>query len=174
MEQRPHSSRTYRITKQQMKIELIVVGKTDLAEIAKLVEMYSSRISHYLRFGQTVIPDPKNRKSLSEAEQKEQEGDAILRIIEPSDHLVLLDERGKESTSVEFAAWLGKRMAAGTKRLVFVIGGPYGFSEKVYSRANEKVSLSKMTFSHQIVRALFTEQLYRALTILNNEPYHHQ
>ena len=157
-----------------MRIELIVVGKTDLAEVARLVDMYASRIGHYLRFGTTIIPDLKNRKSLSEAEQKEQEGEAIMRLVETSDHLVLLDERGRESSSVEFATWLGKRMAAGTKRLVFVIGGPYGFSQKVYDRANEKVSLSKMTFSHQIVRALFTEQLYRALTILNNEPYHHQ
>ncbi len=157
-----------------MKIDLIVVGKTDMAEVARLVELYAGRIGHYLRFEITVIPDPKNRKTLSEAQQKELEGEAILRLVEPADHLVLLDERGKESSSVEFAAWLQKRMASGTRRLCFVIGGPYGFSEKVYARASEKVSLSRMTFSHQIVRALFTEQLYRALTILNNEPYHHQ
>jgi 23S rRNA (pseudouridine1915-N3)-methyltransferase len=157
-----------------MNIELIVVGKTDMKEVEALVTMYSKRLNHYVRFAITTIADVRNTKKLSEAEQKRLEGEAILRLINDSDHLMLLDEHGAELRSLEFAELLQRRMSAGTKRLVFVIGGPYGFSDAVYSRANSKLSLSKMTFSHQIVRAIFTEQLYRAFTILKNEPYHHE
>lgn len=157
-----------------MNIELIVVGKTDMQEVQALVAMYSQRLNHYVRFAITTIADVRNTKKLSESEQKRLEGEAILRLINDSDYLMLLDEHGAELRSIEFAELLQRRMLAGTKRLVFVIGGPYGFSEMVYQRANSKLSLSKMTFSHQIVRAIFTEQLYRAFTILKNEPYHHE
>lgn len=157
-----------------MNIEMLVVGKTDSKEVDALVEMYRKRLSHYVRFGITYIPDLRNTKSLSEAQQKMGEGDLILAALAPSDFVVLLDEGGKEFRSVEFADWVEKRMASGLRRLVFVIGGPYGFSEAVYGRANGKVSLSQMTFSHQIVRAIFAEQLYRAFTIIKGEPYHHE
>lgn len=157
-----------------MNIELIVVGKTDMREVEALVTMYSQRLNHYVRFAITTIADVRNTKKLSEAEQKRLEGEAILKLIFDSDHLTLLDEHGAEYRSIEFANILQRRMLSGTKRLVFVIGGPYGFSDAVYQRANSKISLSKMTFSHQIVRAIFTEQLYRAFTILRNEPYHHE
>ena len=157
-----------------MNIELIVVGKTDVKEVEALVAMYTKRLNHYVRFAITTIADVRNTKKLSEQEQKRLEGEAILRLINDSDHLMLLDEHGLELRSLEFADLIQKRMSAGTKRLVFVIGGPYGFSDAVYQRANSKLSLSKMTFSHQIVRAIFTEQLYRAFTILKNEPYHHE
>lgn len=157
-----------------MNIELIVVGKTDMQEVQALVAMYSQRLNHYVRFATTTIADVRNTKKLSESEQKRLEGEAILRLINDSDYIMLLDEHGAELRSIEFAELLQRRMLAGTKRLVFVIGGPYGFSEMVYQRANSKLSLSKMTFSHQIVRAIFTEQLYRAFTILKNEPYHHE
>lgn len=157
-----------------MNIELIVVGKTDSREVGALVEEYKGRIGHYTRFGITIIPDIKNTRSMSEAEQKRAEGESILRLLQASDYVTLLDERGVQPTSEEFADWMQKRMASGCKRLVFIIGGPYGFSEEVYARANGKIALSKMTFSHQIVRAIFAEQLYRSLTIINNEPYHHR
>ena len=157
-----------------MNIELIVVGKTDMKEVEALVTMYSKRLNHYVKFAITTLADVRNTKNLSTAEQKRMEGEAILRLVTDSDHLMLLDEHGLELRSIEFADLLQKRMSAGTKRLVFVIGGPYGFSDAVYQRANSKLSLSKMTFSHQIVRAIFTEQLYRAFTILKNEPYHHE
>ena len=157
-----------------MNIELIVVGKTDMKEVEALVTMYTKRLNHYVRFAITTIADIRNTKKLSEAEQKRLEGEAILRLINDSDHLMLLDEHGAEFRSIEFAEMIQRRMSAGTKRLVFVIGGPYGFSDAVYQRSNSKLSLSKMTFSHQIVRAIFTEQLYRAFTILKNEPYHHE
>ncbi|MBQ8272285.1 MAG: 23S rRNA (pseudouridine(1915)-N(3))-methyltransferase RlmH [Tidjanibacter sp.] len=157
-----------------MNIELIVVGKTDSREVGALVEEYKGRIGHYTRFGITIIPDVKNTRSMSEAEQKKVEGESILRLLQTSDYVTLLDERGVQLTSEEFADWMQKRMASGCKRLVFIIGGPYGFSEEVYARANGKIALSKMTFSHQIVRAIFAEQLYRSLTIINNEPYHHR
>ncbi len=157
-----------------MNIELIVVGKTDSREVGALVEEYKGRIGHYTRFGITIIPDVKNTRSMSEAEQKKVEGESILRLLQTSDYVTLLDERGVQPTSEEFADWMQKRMASGCKRLVFIIGGPYGFSEEVYARANGKIALSKMTFSHQIVRAIFAEQLYRSLTIINNEPYHHR
>ena len=157
-----------------MNIEFVVVGKTDMKEVESLVTMYTKRINHYVRFAITIIADVRNTKKLSEAEQKRLEGEQILRLVNDSDHLMLLDEHGAELRSIEFAEVLQRRMSAGTKRLVFVIGGPYGYSEAVYQRANSKLSLSKMTFSHQIVRAIFTEQLYRAFTILKNEPYHHE
>lgn len=157
-----------------MNIELIVVGKTDMKEVEALVAMYTKRLNHYVRFAITTIADVRNTKKLSESEQKRLEGESILRLINDSDHLMLLDEHGLELRSLEFADLIQRRMSSGTKRLVFVIGGPYGFSDAVYQRANSKLSLSKMTFSHQIVRAIFTEQLYRAFTILKNEPYHHE
>ena len=157
-----------------MNVELIVVGKTDMKEVEALVAMYSKRLTHYVRFAITTIADIRNTKKLSEAEQRRLEGEAILRLINESDHVMLLDEHGVELRSIEFADMMQRRMSAGTRRLVFVIGGPYGFSEAVYGRANSKLSLSKMTFSHQIVRAIFAEQLYRAFTILKNEPYHHE
>ncbi len=157
-----------------MNIDLIVVGKTDSREVDALVEMYSRRISRYVRFGVTYLPDIRNNKNLSESQQKTLEGDAILRQIAEGDRLVLLDERGAEYRSTEFADRLQRWMNSGVRRVVFVIGGPYGFSEAVYARANESVSLSKMTFSHQIVRAIFAEQLYRAFTIIRHEPYHHE
>ncbi len=157
-----------------MNIELIVVGKTDMKEVEALVSMYTKRLNHYVKFAITTIADVRNTKKLSESEQKRLEGEQILRLINESDSVMLLDEHGAELRSIEFADLLQRRMSAGTKRLIFVIGGPYGFSEAVYQRANSKLSLSKMTFSHQIVRAIFTEQLYRAFTILRNEPYHHE
>ncbi len=157
-----------------MNIDLIVVGKTDSKQVDALVETYTKRISFYNRFAITYLPDAKNTKSLTEAQQKRVEGEALLRQIGDGDHLVLLDERGAEFRSIEYAEWLQKRMNSGVRRLVFVIGGPYGFSEAVYARANERISLSKMTFSHQIIRAIFTEQLYRAFTIIRHEPYHHE
>jgi 23S rRNA (pseudouridine1915-N3)-methyltransferase len=157
-----------------MNIELIVVGKTDSKEVSALVDIYTKRINFYNKFTITYLPDIRNSKNLSEAQQKTAEGEAILRLIDDSDRVVLLDEKGSEFRSIEYAEWLQKRMNSGIKRLVFVIGGPYGFSESVYSRSNEKISLSKMTFSHQIIRAIFTEQLYRAFSIINNSPYHHE
>ncbi len=157
-----------------MQIELMMIGKTDSKEVAALVDMYTKRINHYCRFTLTVLPDLRNTKNLSPQQQNKSEGERILDLITESDYVVLLDERGKEFRSVAFAEWIGKRMGSGLKRLVFVIGGPYGFSEEVYARANQLVSLSQMTFSHQIVRAIFAEQIYRAFTILNNEPYHHE
>lgn len=157
-----------------MNIELIVIGKTDLKEVEALIAMYSKRINHYASFAITTIADVRNTRKLSEAEQKRLEGEAILRLLNDSDHVTLLDEHGSELRSIEFAELVQRRMSSGIKRLVFVIGGPYGFSEAVYQRANSKLSLSKMTYSHQLVRAIFTEQLYRAFTILRNEPYHHE
>lgn len=157
-----------------MIVELIVIGKTDSKEIASLVEMYAKRVNFYCRFAVTILPDLRNTKHLTERQQCVAEGELILRQVNEGDFVVLLDERGNEYRSVEFAAWMQKRMSSGVKRLVFVIGGPYGFSEAVYQRADTKLSLSRMTFSHQIVRAIFAEQIYRAFTILNNEPYHHE
>ena len=157
-----------------MNIELIVVGKTDQKEVEALVEMYAKRINRYCKFSITTLADVRNTKNMAPSRQKQLEGEAILRLVGDGDCLALMDERGAQYTSVEYAQWLQKRMLSGVKRLVLVIGGPYGFSDEVYARANEKISLSKMTFSHQIVRAIFAEQLYRAFTILNNEPYHHE
>lgn len=157
-----------------MSIELIVVGKTDSKEVAALVEMYAKRVNFYCKFAVTTLPDVRNTKNLSQKQQRTAEGEAILRQLIDSDYVVLLDERGEQMRSVAFAEWLQKRLNSGIKRLVLVIGGPYGFSEEVYGRADGKLSLSRMTFSHQIVRAIFAEQIYRAFTILRNEPYHHE
>ncbi len=157
-----------------MNIELLVVGKTDSSFIEQIVTQYAKRINHYCKFSITTLADVKNTKSLTVKQQRTAEGDMILRQISDSDFVALLDERGAEFRSVEFALWLQKRMNSGVRRLLIVIGGPYGFSEAIYERANAKVSLSKMTFSHQIVRAIFAEQIYRAFTILKNEPYHHE
>lgn len=157
-----------------MNIELIVVGKTDMREVESLVTMYAKRINFYCKFSITTLPDVKNTKSLSIKQQRAAEGEAILRQVADGDYVMLLDERGEEFRSLDFAQWLQKRLNSGIRRLVLVIGGPYGFSEEVYARANGKLSLSRMTFSHQIVRAIFTEQLYRAFAILNNDPYHHE
>lgn len=157
-----------------MNIELIVVGKTDSREVEALVEMYAKRVNHYCKFSITIIADVRNTRNMAASRQKQLEGEAIMKLITEGDYVVLMDERGQQYTSMEYAQWLQKRMLSGVKRLALVIGGPYGFSEEVYARANQKISLSKMTFSHQIVRAIFAEQLYRAFTILNNEPYHHE
>jgi 23S rRNA (pseudouridine1915-N3)-methyltransferase len=157
-----------------MNIELIVVGKTDSREVESLVEMYSKRINRYCKFAVTTIADVRNTKNMASSRQKQLEGELILRQVGEGDYLVLMDERGTQFSSMEYADWLQKRMLSGVKRLLLVIGGPYGFSQEVYDRANGKISLSRMTFSHQIVRAIFAEQLYRAFTILHNEPYHHE
>lgn len=157
-----------------MKICLLVIGKTDESYLQKGLEIFLKRIPHYILFEMKVIPDIKNAKNLSRDQQKEKEGELILQQLLSSDELILLDENGMEFTSIDFARFLEKKMVSGIKRLVFVIGGPYGFSENVYSKASGKMSLSKMTFSHQMVRLIFAEQLYRAFTILKGEPYHHQ
>ncbi|MBQ0074673.1 MAG: 23S rRNA (pseudouridine(1915)-N(3))-methyltransferase RlmH [Prevotella sp.] len=156
-----------------MKAELILVGKTNNKHFQAGIDDYVGRMGHYMPFSITVIPELKNTKSLSEQQQKEREGEQILRLLQPSDTLVLLDEHGKEYRSVDFAMWLERKQQT-ARRLVFCIGGPYGFSQAVYERANEMVSLSKMTFSHQMVRLVFVEQLYRACTIIKGEPYHHE
>lgn len=157
-----------------MNIKLIAIGKTDNKNLQTLLEEYTKRLSFYIKFDLEIIPDIKNVKNLSEAQQKEKEGELILSKITPTDNLILLDENGKTFSSVGFSEFLQKKMNAGIKTLVFVIGGPYGFSETVYQKANGKVSLSEMTFSHQMVRLFVIEQLYRGFTILKNEPYHHQ
>jgi len=157
-----------------MNIKLITIGKTDNKNLQTLIEEYTKRLSFYIKFDLEIIPDIKNVKNLSEAQQKEKEGELILSKITPTDNLILLDENGKTFSSVGFSEFLQKKMNAGIKTLVFVIGGPYGFSETVYQKANGKVSLSEMTFSHQMVRLFVIEQLYRGFTILKNEPYHHQ
>ena len=157
-----------------MNIELVVVGKTDSKEVEALVEMYAKRVNRYCRFSITTLADVRNTRNMAPSRQKQLEGEAILKMVGDGDCLTLMDERGSQYTSIEFSQWLQKRMLSGVKRLVLVIGGPYGFSDEVYARADQKISLSKMTFSHQIVRAVFAEQLYRAFTILHNEPYHHE
>jgi len=157
-----------------MTIKLLVLGKTDSVQLNQLIEEYQNRLKHYIKFELEIIPDIKNTKNLSEKQQKEKEGDVILAKLNSTDQLVLLDENGKQKTSVEFSKYLQKNMNSGLKQLVFVIGGPYGFSEAVYQKCQGKISLSKMTFSHQMVRLFMVEQLYRAFTILRNEPYHHQ
>jgi len=156
-----------------MKITLYAVGKTDDKQLQSLTEMYIKRLQHYISFSFEIIPDIKNSKNLSEEQQKKAEGDAICKQLLPSDGVILLDENGKSHTSVGFSNFLQKKMNSGLKNLVFVIGGPYGFSEEMYARANGKISLSAMTFSHQMIRLFFVEQLYRGFTILRNEPYHH-
>jgi 23S rRNA (pseudouridine1915-N3)-methyltransferase len=157
-----------------MQIKLIAIGKTDDKQLLQLIEQYQKRLKHYIKFDLDIIPDIKNVKNLSEKQQKEKEGDLILKKINSTDILVLLDENGKQFSSVDFSSYLQKKMNAGIKQLVFVIGGPYGFSETVYQKAQGKISLSKMTFSHQMIRLFVVEQIYRGFTILKNEPYHHQ
>ena len=157
-----------------MNIKLIAIGKTDNKQLQQLIDEYKKRLGFYIKFDLEIIPDIKNAKNLSETQQKEKEGELILKKIQPTDLLVLLDENGKQHTSVEFSEYLQKRMNAGSKQLTFVIGGPYGFSDQMYKKADGKISLSKMTFSHQMVRLFFIEQLYRGFTILRNEPYHHR
>ena len=156
-----------------MKTVLILVGKTVNKHFVAGISDYSERISHYMPFEIITIPELRNTKNLSEEQQKTSEGELILRQLQSSDTVVLLDEHGKEMRSIEYAKWLQQKQQT-CRRLVFVIGGPYGFSDAVYSRANEKISLSQMTFSHQMVRLIFTEQLYRACTIIKGEPYHHE
>ena len=157
-----------------MKIKLLTIGKTDNAALAQLIKTYEARLKHYIQFSIEIIPDLKNTKNFSEEVQKEKEGDLILSKISTKDRMVLLDENGTSFDSIEFSKFLQKQMNSGIKQLVFVIGGPYGFSEKIYKKSQGKISLSKMTFSHQMVRLFAIEQIYRGFTILKNEPYHHQ
>ncbi len=157
-----------------MTIKLIAIGKTDSVSLQDLIKEYENRLKHYIKFELDIIPDIKNVKNLSETQQKEKEGELILKKLKATDVLILLDENGKHFGSVEFADFLQKKMNSGIKQLVLVIGGPYGFSDAIYTKAQAKISLSKMTFSHQMVRLFIIEQLYRAFTILKNEPYHHR
>ena len=157
-----------------MRTYLILIGKTTNSHIVSLIDDYASRLKHYIGFDIITIPELKNTKSLSAEQQKQQEGELILKQLQAGDHVVLLDEHGKELRSVEFSHYMEQRMQTVSKRLVFIIGGPYGFSPDIYAKANEKLSLSKMTFSHQMVRLIFVEQLYRAMTIMRGEPYHHE
>lgn len=157
-----------------MKTTLLVVGRTVEAHFITAINDYVQRTRRYLSFDLEVIPELKNTKSLSNEMQKEKEGELILKALQPGDYVVLLDEGGKEMRSVEFADYMKHKMNTINKRLVFIIGGPYGFSRKVYEAAHEKMSLSRMTFSHQMVRLIFIEQLYRAMSILNGSPYHHE
>lgn len=157
-----------------MKVKLLVIGKTDHKGLESLISEYDKRLQHYLKFELEVLPGIKSTKNLSKNEQKEKEGAAILGKLHPTDLVVLLDENGKQYTSLNFASNIQKKMNSGVKQVVYIVGGPYGFSDAVYKRSVESMSLSKMTFSHQMVRLFFVEQLYRACTILRNEPYHHQ
>ena len=156
-----------------MKIKLLTIGKTDSRPLQQLIDEYCKRLGFYIHFNMDIIPDIKNTKNLTTKQQKIAEGKELLKKIVKSDAVILLDENGKLYNSIQFSAFLQKKMNSGLKKIVFVIGGPYGFSDDVYNRCNEKVSLSPMTFSHQMVRLFFTEQLYRSFTILRNEPYHH-
>lgn len=157
-----------------MKTILLVVGRTVEQHYVTAINDYIERTKRYISFDMEVIPELKNTKSLTEEQQKEKEGELICKFLQSGDVVVLLDENGKEFRSVEFASWMEKKMANVNKRLIFIIGGPYGFSPKVYQTAHEKISMSKMTFSHQMIRLIFTEQLYRAMNILHGGPYHHE
>lgn len=157
-----------------MKTILLVVGRTVEKHFDTAINDYLRRTKHYISFDMEVIPELKNTKSLSAEQQKDREGELILKALQPGDTVVLLDEQGKEMRSVEFAGYMERKMNTVNKRLVFVIGGPYGFSDKVYQAAHEKISMSKMTFSHQMIRLIFAEQMYRAVSILNGSPYHHE
>lgn len=156
-----------------MKITLIAVGKTEDKYLIEGIDKYLNRLKHYINFNILIIPDIKNTKNLTEAQQKNKEAELIAKQINPTDVVVLLDEKGKKHSSVSFANYLNKQMIGSVQHLVFIIGGPYGFDESIYKRANSSLSLSDMTFSHQMVRLFFVEQLYRAFSILKNEPYHH-
>lgn len=157
-----------------MKIELAVIGKTSIGYLKQGIDEYIKRLKHYVPFEIKYIDDIKNAKNISEDQQKRTEGAKILSLLDKSDFVVLLDEHGKEYTSIQYSSYIQKRMLSGAKKVVFVIGGPYGFSQEVYDRANDKISFSKMTFNHEMIRLIFTEQLYRAYTIINHEPYHHE
>ena len=157
-----------------MKIKLVVIGKTDQNYLQDGIGIFHQRITHYLPFEYQIVPDIKNTRKLTEDQQKEKEGELLLAQIKQGDELILLDEQGKQFSSTEFARFLEKKMLGGTRNLVFAIGGPYGFPKMVYDAASFRISLSGMTFSHQMVRLIFSEQLYRALTILKGEPYHHE
>ena len=157
-----------------MKTIFLVIGKTTDKQIAQLTDEYISRIQHYLPFEMQVIPELRNAKNLSQEQQKEQEFELIKKSLFSGDYIVLLDEHGKERRSLEFASWIQKRIGASPRRLVFIVGGPYGFAPPIHKLAQEEISLSQMTFSHQMIRLLFVEQVYRAMTILNGEPYHHE
>lgn len=157
-----------------MTIKLLAIGKTDSLELKKLIGIYEKRLNHYIKFSLELVPDVKKTKNLSEEQQRVKEGELLLKQLTTTDILVLLDENGKQFNSVAFSSYLQKKMNSGIKQLVFVIGGPYGFSDAMYQMAAGKISLSQMTFSHQMVRLFMVEQLYRAFTILKNEPYHHQ
>ena len=157
-----------------MKIELAVIGKTSIGYLKQGIDEYIKRLKHYVPFEIKYIDDIKNTKNISEDQQKRTEGAIILSLLDKSDFVVLLDEHGKEYTSMQYSSYIQKRMLSGAKKVVFVIGGPYGFSQEVYDRANDKISFSKMTFNHEMIRLIFTEQLYRAYTIINHEPYHHE
>lgn len=157
-----------------MKIELAVIGKTSIGYLKQGIDEYIKRLKYYVPFEIKYIDDIKNTKNISEDQQKRTEGAKILSLLDKSDFVVLLDEHGKEYTSMQYSSYIQKRMLSGAKKVVFVIGGPYGFSQEVYDRANDKISFSKMTFNHEMIRLIFTEQLYRAYTIINHEPYHHE
>tara|TARA_B100000780_G_scaffold267249_1_gene224151 strand:+ start:920 stop:1393 length:474 start_codon:yes stop_codon:yes gene_type:complete len=157
-----------------MKIKLLSIGKTDNKQLIKLIDEYQNRLKHYIKFDMEIIPDIKNIKKISIIQQKKMEGELILSKLKNTDQMILLDDKGKDFTSIQFSKYLQKKMNSGIKQLVLVVGGPYGFSEAVYEKAIDKVSLSKMTFSHQMVRLFIVEQLYRGYTILKNEPYHHE
>lgn len=157
-----------------MKIELAVIGKTSIGYLKQGIDEYIKRLKHYVPFEIKYIDDIKNTKNISEDQQKRTESAKILSLLDKSDFVVLLDEHGKEYTSMQYSSYIQKRMLSGAKKVVFVIGGPYGFSQEVYDRANDKISFSKMTFNHEMIRLIFMEQLYRAYTIINHEPYHHE
>ena len=157
-----------------MKLLLLVIGRTTDRHVQALIDDYSSRLTHYVPFQLDIIPELRNTHSLTTEQQKAQEAELVRKQLQPGDYLVLLDEHGAERRSVDFASWLGKRMAAGARRIVFVVGGPFGFDASMHQQAAEEISLSQMTFSHQLIRVLFVEQLYRACTILRGEPYHHE
>lgn len=157
-----------------MKVVLLSVGKTDHPLLSQIIEDYRKKVNHYIPFEMRMVPDPKNRRNLSEKEQKAEEAELLLKVLQPSDHVVLLDEKGKQYRSTEFARYLEKKSHSVSRQLVFLVGGPYGFAPEIYERATEMISLSKMTFTHQMVRLVFTEQLYRSMTIIHNEPYHHE
>jgi 23S rRNA (pseudouridine1915-N3)-methyltransferase len=157
-----------------MKATLILVGKTVDKRFAELISEYTNRLKHYISFEINTIPELKNTKSLTSEQQKNSEAELIIKNLQHSDYVVLLDEHGKEMRSIEMADWMKRKMNTINKRIVFIIGGPYGFSQKIYDIAHEKLSMSKMTFSHQMIRLIFVEQLYRSMTILNGEPYHHE
>ena len=157
-----------------MEIELLTIGKTSIGFVENGIDEYTKRLRHYIPYSIRSLPDVKNASRMDQTRQKEAEGQKILDSLTPSDFVVLLDERGKQYSSVEFSSFIEKQMVSGRRKTVFVVGGPYGFSKEVYERADSLLSLSKMTFNHEMVRLFFTEQIYRAMTILRGEPYHHE